>query len=185
MRRHWTAALLFLVAMPLALVLPAAAERSVADDLPRSYVGSFEWDGGVELQSVVISFRSVNGVGTDTVAAEGCGAYYASGRVTIIRIKMTVRLPDLAVTIAELDPIDESGFVVDGRHTGYFSADLQAIDATWTTRQTGERGRLRLYAAPGVECEPLHESLGVHATVPVATLRRATPTADEHRRPSP
>jgi len=171
MRRHWTAALLLVVVV--LLVLPrsaAASERSVADDLPRSYAGSFKWDGSSEIQSVVMSFRTVKTVSGDTVEAEGCGVYNSGERITTIRVRMSVRVPCLAVTIWELDPIDEDGFVVNGSHEGHLADDLQTIDAIWTTRETGERGRLRLHAAPGAECEPLHES--------------QAPATAEQRRPS-
>lgn len=173
MRRHWTAALSLVVAAALALLGSAAAasERSVADDLRRSYAGSFKWDASSEIQSVVMSFRAVKGAGGDTVEAEGCGVYSSGEQMTTIRVKMSVHLPSLAVTIWELDPIDERGFVVNGSHEGHLSDDLQVIDAIWTTRETGEHGRLRLHAAPGVECEPLHES--------------RAPAAAEQRRPSP
>lgn len=187
MRGLWAAALSLLAAMLLALLVPAAAvpEPSVADDWPRSYAGNFKWDDTSELQSVAMALRTVKAAGGDSVEAEGCGVYNTGGRITTIRVKMTVRLPSLAVTIWELDPVDERGFVANGSHDGHLSDDRQVIDAIWTTRETGEHGRLRLHAAPGVECEPLHESKGGTTIVPIAALRGATPAAERQRRPNP
>jgi hypothetical protein len=184
MRRHWGSALSIFVAALLGFSA-AATERSAADDLPRSYTGSFKWDDSSALQSVAMAFRSVTPVGGDILQAEGCGVYNGGGRITTIRVKMTVRLPSLAVTISELDPIDKRGFVVDGSHEGHLSDDLQVIDAIWTTRETGEHGRLRLHAAPGVECEPLHESSVATSIVPIAALPGTTRALHQQRRPSP
>ena len=162
-----------------------SAERSVAAELPRGYVGDFKWDDSSVLQRVVFKFSTVAALDDNSLEARGCGLYEVGGQVTNIRVRMMVQLPALAVTISELDPIDDDDFVTDGRHEGHLSDDLQAIDAIWTTRETGEHGRLRLRAAPAVECEPLHESSATTSTVPIAALPGTTPTAHQQRRRSP
>jgi len=154
-------ALSFLIAMQLALVLPAAAERSVAEDLPRSYASSFQWDGTAEPQSAVMSLPTINGVSIDTVAAEGCGVYNARGRVTTIRVKMG--LPDLAVTIAELDPIDAGGFVVDGRH--------KAISRRISKQSTRPGRRARPGSTVGCGCMPPPGSNTSRCTTAWASMR--------------
>lgn len=136
----------------------AAAERSIAAELPRGYVGDFYWDDIPERQAVEIGFSAVEARAPDTLEATGCGIYRTAAKVTHIRVRMTVRLPGLAVTIWEHDPIDPGGFIIDGSHQGRLSDDLQTIDATWTSRATGEQGQLHLQAHAEVDCEPLQES---------------------------
>ena len=122
-------------------------------DLPRGFVGDFRWDGDRVIQNVAIRFKSVRRIDAEHAEALGCGNYNTAGTVTSIAVKMQVTLPGLEIEIWESAP-DRATFVTDGSHRGRLSQDLGAIDAEWTTRSSGQHGRLRLCAAPAVQCAP-------------------------------
>ncbi len=125
--------------------------------LPRAFVGDFRWDGGGTTQDVAIRFETVRRLDAGHAEALGCGNYDMAGHVTAIKVRMVVTLAGLQVEIWESDP-DRTEFVTDGSHRGTLSADLGAIDAEWTTASTGQRGRLRLLAAPVARCAPTSTS---------------------------
>ena len=131
----------------------AADIDAVILNLPKGFVGEFQWDNDRVIQHVAIRLKTVRRVDAEHAEALGCGNYDAAGTVTSIDIKMQITLPGLQVEIWESAP-DRASFVTDGSHRGSLSPDLGAIDAQWTTQSTGQRGRLRLSAAPGAQCAP-------------------------------
>jgi hypothetical protein len=139
------------------LSLAASGETRDIDalvaNLPRGFIGDFQWDDDRVIQNVAISFKSVRRVDAEHAEALGCGNYNTAGIVTSIDVKMQVTLPSLDVEIWESAP-DRASFVTDGSHRGRLSQDLGAIDAQWTTQSSGQHGRLRLRAAPAAQCAP-------------------------------
>ncbi len=125
--------------------------------MPRAFVGDFRWRDGGTTPLVAIHFDTVRPLDAGHVEARGCGSYDTAGRVTAIAVRMVITLAGLRVEIRELDP-DHAGFITDGSHRGNLSADLRAIDAEWTTAVTGQRGHLRLQAAPAAQCAPITTS---------------------------
>ena len=106
------------------------------------------------MQNVAIKFESVRVLNDENAEAEGCGSYEVNRQVTMIRVRMLVRLSDLYIEILELSPQGNTDFVTDGSHRGNLSKDLQLIDAQWTTRDSGRSGKLQLRAAPSAICAP-------------------------------
>jgi hypothetical protein len=137
----------------LALAAPAQTGdiNALVANLPRGFMGDFRWDDGGAVQNVAIRFKSVRRIDAGHAEALGCGNYNMAGIITAIDVKMQVTLPELEVEIWESTP-DRASFVTDGSHRGWLSPDLDAIDAEWTTRSSGQRGRLRLRAAPAAQC---------------------------------
>src|SRR5262245_40080636 len=119
--------------------------------LPRAFVGDFRWHDDRMIQNVAIRFKSVRRVDAEHAEAVGCGNYNTAGIVTSINVRMQITLSGLQVEIWESAP-DRATFVTDGSHLGRLSPDLGAIEAEWTTVSTGQRGRLRLRAAPDAQC---------------------------------
>jgi hypothetical protein len=126
---------------------------TVITNLPRGFVGEFRWDDDRAIQNVAIRFKTVRRLDAEHAEALGCGNYTAGGTVTAIDVKMKVTLSGLRVEIWESAP-DRASFVTDGSHRGSLSHDLSEIDAEWTTASSGQRGRLRLRAAPAAQCAP-------------------------------
>jgi hypothetical protein len=122
-------------------------------NLPRGFVGDFQWDDGGARQNVAIRFNTVRRVDAEHAEALGCGNYNTAGTATSIDVRMQVTLSGLQVEIWESAP-DRASFVTDGSHRGRLSQDLGAIDAEWTTQSSGQHGRLRLRAAPAAQCAP-------------------------------
>ena len=141
----------------LSLLASAARAAEVTDltqNMPRGYVGEFSWDGDRAIQNVVITLESVRALNDQNVEAMGCGSYEINRQVTMIKVRMFVRLSDLYVEIMELSPQGSTSFETDGSHRGNLSKDLQLIDAQWTTRGSGQRGQLHLRAASSAVCAP-------------------------------
>jgi hypothetical protein len=131
-----------------------ASVRSIAQELPRNYVGAFRWQGDVVSQSVEFRFNIVRALDERSSEALGCGRYNTLGEITDIKARMLISQPDLSVELIELDPIGSSNFVIDGSHIGSLSKDLQEIVAEWTTRATGNKGHLHLHAGGALQCSP-------------------------------
>jgi hypothetical protein len=138
----------------LASIVRATEIEQLADKLPRAYLGEFSWEGDKTVQNVVITLEAVRALNDQNVEAVGCGSYEVNRQVTMIKIRMFVRLSDLYVEIMELAPQDSTSFETDGSHRGNLSKDLQLIDAQWTTRGSGQRGELHLRAASSAVCAP-------------------------------
>ena len=135
----------------------AADIKQLTEKLPHAYIGEFLWDGDTTLQNVVITFDKVQPLNEQTAEAFGCGSYEAGRQVTKIGVRMFIRLSDLEVEIFERSPDGNGIFETDGSHRGKLSADLQQIDAQWTTTSTGQHGQLHLRAATSAACEPAAE----------------------------
>jgi hypothetical protein len=146
-------ALLTICGLSLAATAQTDDINALVANLPRGFVGDFRWDDGGGVQTVAIRFKSVRRLDAGHAEALGCGNYSMAGIVTSIDVKMQVTLSGLEVEIWESAP-DQAAFVTDGSHRGHLSQDLDAIDAEWTTRSSGQRGRLRLRAAPAAQCAP-------------------------------
>jgi hypothetical protein len=138
----------------LAVPVRAGEMELLTEKLPRAYVGEFLWDGDKTVQNVVITFETVRALNGQNAEAVGCGSYQVNRQVTMIRVRMFVRLPDLTMEIMELAPQGSGTFETDGSHLGHLSKDLQRIDAQWTTRTSGQRGQLQLRASPSAVCAP-------------------------------
>jgi hypothetical protein len=143
-----------LASLFLAVAVQAAEMESLTDKLPHAYIGEFLWDGDKTVQNVVVTFDTVRAMDPQNAEALGCGSYQVNRQVTMIRVRMFVRLPDLTVEILELSPEGSGTFETDGSHRGKLSRDLQSIDAQWTTRTSGQRGELHLRASPSAVCAP-------------------------------
>src|ERR1043166_6717199 len=147
----------FVLSLPLmcALSLATSGQSGSVDalvaDLPRGFVGEFQWDNDRTIQKIAFRFRTVRRIDAEHAEALGCGSYNTAGEVTSIDVRMQVTLPGLQVEIWESAP-NTADFVTDGSHRGRLSRDFAAIDAEWTTLITGQRGRLRLRAARGAQC---------------------------------
>ena len=145
--------LLLMCGLTLAASGQAGDIDALVASLPRGFVGDFQWDDDRVIQNVAIRFKSVRRLDAEHAEALGCGNYNAAGIVTAIDVRMQVTLSGLQVEIWESAP-DQANFTIDGSHRGRLSQDLGAIDAVWTTRSSGQHGRLRLRAAPAAQCTP-------------------------------
>ena len=132
----------------------AADVTDLTQNMPRGYLGEFSWDGDKAVQNVVITLETVRALNDQNVEALGCGSYEINRQVTMIRVRMFVRLSDFFVEIMELSPQGSTSFETDGSHRGNLSKDLQRIDTQWTTRGSGQQGTLHLRAASSAVCAP-------------------------------
>jgi ribosomal protein L3 len=137
-----------------ASIVRATEIEQLIDKLPRAYLGEFTWEGDTTVQNVVITLEAVRALNDQNVEAVGCGSYEVNRQVTMIKIRMFVRLSDLYMEIMELSPQGSTSFETDGSHRGNLSKDLQLIDAQWTTRGSGQQGQLHLRAASSAVCAP-------------------------------
>ena len=145
---------LIFLSLFLAVAVRAGEIEQLTEKLPHAYVGEFLWDGDKTVQNVVLTFETARALNNQNAEAVGCGSYQVNRQVTMIRVRMFVRLPDLTVEIMELSPEGSGTFETDGSHIGHLSQDLQRIDAQWTTRTSGQRGQLHLRASPSAVCAP-------------------------------
>jgi hypothetical protein len=132
----------------------AADIKDFTEKLPRAYLGEFLWDGDQTVQNIVITFDQVRALNEQNAEALGCGSYDVGGQVTKIKVRMFVRLSDLKVEIFERSPDGNGSFETGGSHRGTLSADLQNIDAQWTTTASAQHGQLHLRATSSAACEP-------------------------------
>ena len=142
------------ISLLFACIVRATEIEQLTDKLPRAYLGEFTWEGDKTVQNVVITLEAVRALNDQNVEALGCGSYEVNRQVTMIKIRMFVRLSDLYVEIMELSPQGSTGFETNGSHRGNLSKDLQLIDAQWTTQGSGQRGQLHLRAASSAVCAP-------------------------------
>ena len=132
----------------------AANEPSTFEtSLPKIYAGEFRWYGDSIVQKVEIRINLTKRLDdSQRIEAIGCGRYDVSGRVTNIGIRMVIDPKTLEIEIWEFDPRGPAFFTTDGSHKGKLIEDLQRIDAEWTTRSNGQKGRLQLQAATAFTC---------------------------------
>jgi len=116
--------------------------------LPRTYAGEFRWAGETIPQKVEIRINVISSPAAGRIEAIGCGRYDALGRVTDIGVRMVIDVPSLDIEIWEFSPFGPvaRAFVTEGSHRGRLFNKLQAIDAEWTSRADGRKGRLQLRA---------------------------------------
>jgi hypothetical protein len=141
-----------LYVLSLAYSAHASGIETLVEKIPRSYIGDFIWDRDKQAQNLAIQFNDIRALSDDKAEAVGCGVYEINGRVTDIKVRMFIRLRDLQIEMWESARDAGPNFQTDGSHVGKLSAGFQSIDATWTTRLTGQHGQLHLQAAPHAEC---------------------------------
>jgi len=154
MRGLKIANLVVVASLLFASIVHAMEIGQLTSQLPRAFIGEFMWEGDKIPQNVVITLESVRALNDQNAEALGCGSYEVNRQVTMIRVRMFVRLSDLYVEIMELSPQGSTSFETDGSHRGNLSKDLQSIDTQWTTRGSGQRGELHLRAASSAVCAP-------------------------------
>jgi hypothetical protein len=120
--------------------------------LPRTYAGEFRWHGNPRPQKVEIKINLTKRIDARRVETIGCGRYDAAGAITDIGVRMMIDVDNLDIEIWEFSPSGSPSFTTDGSHKGKLADDLQAINAEWTTRSTGEKGKLELRAGGAVTC---------------------------------
>jgi hypothetical protein len=137
----------------LAFSVSADEGGGVESSLPRTYVGTFRWQGDPILQKVQIKLPVVQTREDGKVEARGCGRYDTWGHVTDIGIKMVLDPATHQLEIWEFDPSTKA-FETDGSHAGKASTDLRLIDAVWISRSTQRAGNLRLQSGGDLTCAP-------------------------------
>jgi hypothetical protein len=121
--------------------------------LPKIFAGEFRWYGDLIAQKVDIMINLTRRQDdSQRVEAIGCGRYDAAGRITTIGVRLIIDARTLDIEIWEFDPRGPASFTTDGSHKGKLVDDLQRIDAEWTTRSTGKKGRLLLRAGTAFTC---------------------------------
>lgn len=131
----------------------AAQQESLETRLKGNYTGEFRWTGDRIRQVVDMRIVDVNRVSQTRLEAIGCGRYNTNGVITNIRIKMTVEEPSLDVEIWESSPVGAANFVTDGSHKGKLTDSPRLIEATWTTKSTGQKGKLELREGGNLGCD--------------------------------
>jgi hypothetical protein len=132
----------------------AANEPSTFETtLPKIFAGEFRWYGDSIAQKVQIMINLTRRQDdSQRIELIGCGRYDAAGRVTNIGVRMIIDPRTREIEIWEFDPRGPASFTTDGSHKGKLVDDLQGIEAEWTTRSTGQKGKLLLRAAAAFTC---------------------------------
>lgn len=128
----------------LALFVLSPFSASAAELAP-NYAGTFQWDAGGAPQLVTIDISSVKTNSTGQIIASGKGQYDSSGKIIYIDVRWLIDPKTLRFEMWEANP-DSASFTTDGSHVGVISEDFTRITATWTTKETGNRGTLELQA---------------------------------------
>ena len=131
----------------------AAQQESLETRLKGNYTGEFRWNGDRIRQVVDMRIVDVNRVSQTRLEAIGCGRYIANGVITNIRIKMAVEEPSLDVEIWVSSPVGDPKFVTDGSHKGRLTEFPRRIEATWTTKRTGQQGKLAVSEGGNLGCD--------------------------------
>jgi hypothetical protein len=142
-------ALLFLL---LPLGPPAQAQEPAPgtltpERLPRGWCGVFRWDSDGIAQYITLSFVRVERRADGKIEAFGPGLV-RTYRTTRITMRAVIDPITRAVEMFERLMDDTPNWVDDGVHAGELSADFETMRLVWTTRGTGERGRMVLTARP-------------------------------------
>src|SRR3954469_12535501 len=91
----WISRLVPMVMAASLLFASAVGAGEISDltqNMPRGYVGEFTWEGDKIAQNVVITLESVRTLNDQNVEALGCGSYDVNRQVTMIKVRMFVRL---------------------------------------------------------------------------------------------
>jgi hypothetical protein len=143
-------ATVFLTLILLALASVGLAQDKLirAADIPREFTGEYEWRGTKKLSTVSLQIdkieeddKTIHFFGRDFYMP---GNYEMKIEGTIDTKSYLLTISEY-VTISEHDPLQAQG-VTDGSFIGTISADLQTIEAVWTTISTGQKGDLKLQA---------------------------------------
>jgi hypothetical protein len=117
-------------------------------NIPTQFTGQFVWlmdpsgpPGAADGITVTINkFEEKDGV----ILFSGADNYHDSGFTAKIHGKIDPQSHHF--TMWESEP-SNSNSTTDGSFEGTISLDLQSIDAVWTTRATGKKGKLHLQTA--------------------------------------
>src|SRR5215218_9356449 len=101
--------MLVAISLLFACIVRATEIEQLTDKLPRACLGEFAWEGDKTVQNVVITLEAVRALNDQNVEALGCGSYEVNRQVTMIKIRMFVRLSDLYVEIIELSRQGSAG----------------------------------------------------------------------------
>ena len=126
---------------------PASPERAFLDRLPLAWCGIFRWDGDAQEQRVTLAFPRFEQRADGRLEADGPGIL-RSYRIVPFRMRAVVDPATRRVEMFEALDIPMSDYVTDGSHVGELAADLQSMRLVWTTRGTGKRGAMELFARP-------------------------------------
>jgi len=126
---------------------PPPPDRILVEQFPRSWCGTFRWDGSSHEHRVTIAFDRVELRADGKIEANGPG---------LVNSWRTVRFAARAIIAPETRRIElfeevspsVTDYITDGSHVGELAADLQTMRLVWTTRGTGERGAMELVARP-------------------------------------
>ena len=126
---------------------PAPPDRSLVEQLPRAWCGTFRWDGGGDDQRVTITFDRVELGADGKIEATGPGLVRTS-RTVRFSVRTVIEPETRRIEMFESVAPGTPGYITDGSHVGELAADLQSMRLAWTTRGTGERGSMELIARP-------------------------------------
>jgi len=121
-------------------------QESCTSSEANPYVGTYRWRGAPQGETVRFWFDRTEETGNGIVKAVGRGVYVSSPPVNIT-IRAEIDLKTRRIEIWESKP-DQAAFETNGSHVGTISADRCRIDATWTTKGTGQQGVLILEIQP-------------------------------------
>ena len=116
-----------------------------AADVPREFRGEFAWRDDQKTYTLVLKIDKVeekDGV----IRFTGTHAY-DPGDYTM-KVEGTIDPKTRGVRIRESDP-SRADAQTDGTFEGTLSADLQSLEAVWTTEDTGTKGDLKVKAKKG------------------------------------
>jgi hypothetical protein len=120
-------------------------------ELQKNWIGEFRWDKAANVQRYEIALTEIKRE-KDQIAARGCARVTVQGKEpSAVDIRMVVNERTLDVEIWETNP-SSSTMVTDGTHKGRLSSDLRSMETEWRTRDTGERGRMRLRVGGNLTC---------------------------------
>lgn len=124
----------------------ASADSKVVPNLCIEYSGKFVWDElNPEIQNIRVRFSSINYGSGGKISAKGGGYYNINGKLLYSEVRVELDRKSLRFEMWEKSTNDDN-FVSDGSHLGRISPDFSTVTATWTTRKTGETGKLQLKA---------------------------------------
>lgn len=126
---------------------PTPTDRSLVEQLPRAWCGTFRWEGESGGQRVTIAFDRVERRADGKIEASGVGQVVTE-RTVRFTARAVIEPETRQVEMFEEVPPGTPGYVSDGSHVGTLAADLQTMRLVWTTRGTGERGSMELVARP-------------------------------------
>jgi hypothetical protein len=111
-------------------------------DVPREFKGEFEWRDEKKPYTLVLKIEKIEE--KDGVIRFSGTHVYTPGDYKM-KVEGTIDAKKRSVTIRESDP-SKPDSETDGSFEGSITEDLQAIDAVWTTKSTGNKGDLKVKA---------------------------------------